>query len=131
MPRGIHGECDSYNFPRGLQPRRKKMEHIKMTRNKAIIGFMGVAQMSHEISEKGHPCCLGAQCAKWHSSPALALYKISIDRDRSEEEGDDWHSHSENQITKVRRLERNNFENSEDVGRNQFDDSFCAKGSRK
>lgn len=48
----------------------------------------------------------------------LALYKISIDRDRTEEEGDDWHSHSENHITKVRRLERKNFENSKDVGRN-------------
>lgn len=98
-----------------------------MTRNKAIIGFMRAAQMSHEISEKGHSFCLGAQCAKWHSSQARALYKISIDRDRSEEEGDDWHSHSETQITKVRRLERNNFENSKDVGRNQFDDSFCAR----
>lgn len=77
-----------------------------MTRNKAIIGFMRVAQMSHEISEKGHPFCLGAQCAKWHSSQARALYRISIDRDRSEAEGDDWHSHSETQIAKVRRLER-------------------------
>lgn len=90
------------------------MEHTKMTRNKVLCERY---KCPMKFQERGIPFVwiLSVQ----NSIQAQPLhYKISTDRDRSEEEGDEQPSHSKSQITKVRRLERNNFENSKDIGGN-------------
>lgn len=116
MPRGIHGKCDIRDSPRGLQSSRKKRNIQKWTQTRQYIGFMWVVQMLHEISGQEHPFCLGTkgQVAFRLSINTVDFYRQCWEWGR----GDRCHSHLKNKITKAGWLERNNFKNWKDIGRN-------------